>query len=46
MSDKKISDATARRIADLYRDLVNDTKVFTSGCTVCGSKDHVAAKHG
>lgn len=43
---KKIDAATAKRIAELAAELMKDTKVFTSGCTVCGDKGHAAAKHG
>jgi hypothetical protein len=42
----KLSDAAARRIAEKYADVVKTTKVFTSGCTVCGEKGHTASKHG
>lgn len=38
-------DDHARRAAELLKELVRDTKVATSGCTVCGEKGHNAGAH-
>jgi hypothetical protein len=43
--DKKASDATAKRLAKMYADLMRELP-DDYGCTVCGKKGHDAGKHG